>query len=391
MVAMGAALVLGAAACGSSGKSSGSGSSSSGKEILIGGIVAETGTAPYEGANEAISAYFNQLNAAGGINGYTVKYKGYDSTGSAQTNAALMSKLVGQHAAAVIVEDPQGAPGGYQVAERAGVPVIGGYAYPALYQSPTLYPVASFFAGSQTKVMFQVMHDEGVTKIALLTINVPVGVETVKAYTAQAGKYGLKIVSSGLYAPTQTDFTGYASKAVSAGAQAVFQIGGYTQGIAVAKALEQQNSSAKLVFAAGYNTSIARQVGSWGNGKVFSGTPLLTLPMRSKVQQALKTAGYSKVDASSGFVSLGWSDAEIATEGVRLLGSNTPKAANMVKALDSISGFKGTFTPSPLTYGSGPHTNPSQCVQIQEMENGVLGLYKGKPSVCFTGSVAPTS
>ncbi|MGF7234608.1 MAG: ABC transporter substrate-binding protein [Frankia sp.] len=95
---MGAALVLGVAACGNS---DGSKAGSSGKEIVIGGIIAETGTAPYEGANAAISAYFDQLNAKGGVNGHLIKYKGYDSAGNAQTNASLMTQLVGDHAAAV--------------------------------------------------------------------------------------------------------------------------------------------------------------------------------------------------------------------------------------------------------------------------------------------------
>ncbi|MGF7234609.1 MAG: ABC transporter substrate-binding protein [Frankia sp.] len=288
-------------------------------------------------------------------------------------------------------EDPQGAPGGYKIAEHAGVPVIGSYSYAEEYQNPTLYPIAAFFPTAQARVMFRVMKDEGVTKVAILAINVPVAAESAKRATAEASRLGLTVVSNARYAPTQTDFTAYVTKAIGAGAQAIQQIGGYTQGVAVAKALAQQGSNAKLIFASGYNASIASEIGSWGNGRVFSATPLLTLPERPGVVQALKQSGSSKVDASSNFVAVGWTDAEIATEGVRLLGSNAATAPNMINALNSISNFKGTYTASPLTYGSGVHASPSTCVQVQEMENGVLGVRKGTSPVCFAGSVAPTS
>lgn len=387
------ALLLAVAACSSSSSQGGSGSTASGsvsgKQVVIGGIIAETGVAPYEGTNEAVSAYFDQLNASGGINGYKIKYIGYDSAGSAQTNAALMTRLIGQGAVAVIDEDPQGAPGGFQVAQSSGTPVLGGYAYPQLYSTPTLFPVTSYAPGVQTAAYYAVLKSLGVSKIALLTINVPVGVDAADYYAKKAGAAGLTVVSNEVYAPTQTDFTGYVSKEMSAGAQVVIQIGGYVQGVAIAKAMQQQGSSAKLVIASGLNSSIATQVGSWGNGKVFTASPLLVLPERKDVASALAKYGFSSVDPASQFVALGWSDAQIAAQAVKLLGSKAPSAKAMLTALDSVSNFSGTYLGSPLTYGSGDHKDPSQCAQVLVMQNGAFAPYGGKSSICWTGSVAP--
>lgn len=401
MFAVGA-VALGAAACSSSSKtttpptttagsattSGTTGGSTPTKTIEIGGIIAETGTTPFTGTNEAISAYFKQVDAQGGINGYTIKYVSYDSAGSAQTNSALMTQLISQHAVAVIDEDEQGAPGGYAIAEQAGVPVIGNYSLPVQFQNPDLYPVAPYYQGALGKVMLQVMANENAKKIALLTINVPSAVNAEKIDATDASQFGLSVVTNDLYPPTTTDFTAYVSKVVSSGAQAVFVIGTIGNGEVVSKALQQQGSNAKVIFTE-YDAAIASHVGSWGNDKVFSTTPLATLPPRADVAAALKQYGYSSVDATSSFVAEGWTDAQIAAQGVKLLGSNSPSGANMVAALNSISNFKGTYTP-PITYGSGPHGNPSQCIQVQEMVNGVLGLYKGQPYECFTGSVAPS-
>jgi ABC-type branched-subunit amino acid transport system substrate-binding protein len=299
-----------------------------------------------------------------------------------------MTQLIGQHAVAVIDEDEQGAPGGYQIAEQSGVPVIGNYSLPVQFQNPDLYPVAPYYQGALGKVMLQIMHNEGVSKLSLMTINVPSAVNAEKIDAADASQFGLTIVQNDLYPPTTTDFTAYVSKAVSKGAQAVFVIGTIGNGTVVSKALQQQGSNAKVVYTE-YQNSIASQVGSWGNGKVFSTTPLETLPASPEVAAALKQYGFSSVDPTASAVAEGWTDAQIAAQGVKLLGSNTPTAASMVTALNSISNFKGTYTP-PLTYGSGAHADPSHCIQVQEMENGVLGLYKGQPYECFTGSVAPS-
>lgn len=358
--------------------------------MVIGGIIAETGSTPYEGTNEAISSYFDQLNAKGGVNGYKIKYISYDSAGSAQTNAALMTRLIGQGAVAVIDEDPQGAPSGLKLAQSKGIPVLGGFDQPGLYNSPTVYPVSSWAAGVQAKVYTTVLKEMGVSKLALLTINVPVGVSAAHPYVSDAAQSGLKVVSNEFYAPTQTDFTGYVSKEASAGAQAVVHIGGSVQGVAIARALQQQGTNAKLALSSGTSKALPGQVGTWGNGRVLAANPLLTLPVRPDVVAALKQSGNSKVDASSLYVALGWSNAEIAAEGIRLLGTNKPSPKAMITALNSISNFKGTYLGSPLTYGSGSHPDPSQCGQVQIMQNGAFVLYNGKSSVCWTGSVAPS-
>lgn len=392
LVAVGAVVAIGAAACSSSSKTTSGSSTTSGtrptKSITIGGIIAKTGTTPFTGTDEAISAYFKQANDNGGINGYKVNYVSYDSAGSAQNNSALMTQLISQGAVAVIDEDEQGAPGGYQIATAKGVPVVGNYSLPVQFQTPNLYPVAPYYQGALGKVMLQVMKNEGVNKLALLTINVPSAVNAEKIDAADASQYGLSVVTNDLYPPTTTDFTAYVSKLASAGAQAVFVIGTIGNGEVVSKALQQQGSNAKVVFTE-YDAAIAANVGSWGNGKVFSTTPLATLPPRSAVAAALQKYGYSSVDATSSFVAEGWTDAEIIGEAIKMLGSNSATPANMITALNSISNFKGTYTP-PITYGSGAHANPSQCIQVQEMENGVLGLYKNEPYQCFTGSAAPS-
>ena len=68
--------------------------------------------------------------------------------------------------------------------------------------------------------------------------------------------------------------------------------------------------------------------------------------------------------------------------------SNAPTAASMLTALQGISNWTGTFTP-PITYGPGNHTNPSNCIQVQEQLNGGFTIFNNERSVCWTGSIAP--
>jgi branched-chain amino acid transport system substrate-binding protein len=124
------------AACGSSGgSSSGSGGSSSGptaatggsKTITIGFLTDLTGVASsgFLTSKLGIDAFVNRVNAAGGVNGYKIKYVLADSTSTPTGALTAVQKLVQQDNVFAIVENSSDFYGAEAWALQQGVPVVG--------------------------------------------------------------------------------------------------------------------------------------------------------------------------------------------------------------------------------------------------------------------------
>jgi branched-chain amino acid transport system substrate-binding protein len=123
------------AACGSSGGSSSPGSSSPGpspaaggsKTITIGFVTDLTGVASsgFLTSKLGIDAYLNRVNAAGGVNGYKIKYILADDTSTPTGALTAVQKLVQQDNVFAIVENSSDFFGAEQYALAQGIPVVG--------------------------------------------------------------------------------------------------------------------------------------------------------------------------------------------------------------------------------------------------------------------------
>jgi branched-chain amino acid transport system substrate-binding protein len=128
------ALCTALAACSSSGSGSGSGSGSksstgpsTSKTITIGFVTDLSGSASsgFLTSKLGIDAYLNQINAAGGVNGYKIKYILADTTSTPTGALTAVQKLVQQDNVFAIVEDSSDFFGAEPYALSQGIPVVG--------------------------------------------------------------------------------------------------------------------------------------------------------------------------------------------------------------------------------------------------------------------------
>lgn len=101
LVAAGALLVAG---CSSSSGGDTSGSASGDKaDIVVGSVNTISGPATFPEASQAAKAYFDKVNADGGVNGHQIKYTALDDKGDPATAQSSARQLVGEDNAVALV------------------------------------------------------------------------------------------------------------------------------------------------------------------------------------------------------------------------------------------------------------------------------------------------
>jgi branched-chain amino acid transport system substrate-binding protein len=164
------------AACGSSGGSSSGSSAGTGgsKTITIGFVTDLTGVASsgFLTSKQGIDAYLNRINAAGGVNGYKIKYVLGDTTSTPTGALTAVQKLVQQNNVFAIVENSSDFYGAEPWALQQGVPVVGSAIDGPYWADPkdtNLFAAAGVTNENYENVADgQFMKSQGVTKCASL-------------------------------------------------------------------------------------------------------------------------------------------------------------------------------------------------------------------------------
>jgi ABC-type branched-subunit amino acid transport system substrate-binding protein len=117
-----------------------------GDKITVGGIFDMTGAVDSSVERDTVKAYFQKVNAAGGINGRRLEMvdcdSRYDSTAATQcSNQMISSKVL----AIVGWTAPKGENDQVSRLTQAGIPIIGGLGTPDEFSSPLSYPVSTPF------------------------------------------------------------------------------------------------------------------------------------------------------------------------------------------------------------------------------------------------------
>jgi ABC-type branched-subunit amino acid transport system substrate-binding protein len=267
--------------------------------------------------------------------------------------------------------------------------LVGSNAQPVIYHNPDVFPNTSDVANFAGLMAAKVFKGRAVTKVAIITLNVPEAIDTAVGDAKYVRAGGMKIVSNIVFPVTQTDFTSYASKIVSSGANAVMPVCTDGEAITLLAALRQQGWAGKLYLFASLETGLATATGSFGNGRVIAPNGLLVLPPNKSMLAVMKKySNLTATEAATEKVVEGWTDAEIVAHAITLLGRSSPTAAHIKAALQSFKNWSGTFTP-PITYGRGAHLDPAHCGQMVGQVKGTFVPYNNDRTVCWQGSVAP--
>lgn len=327
------------------------------REVLVGQFAALSGPASQLGLRmqAGIKAYFTAVNAAGGINGRSLKLvsrdDGYEPTRAAEAVKALIREdkvfaLIGS------VGTPTGLAAAPILSEEK-VPLVGMFTGAQALREPfnrqIFHVRASYF--DETERIVQHLTTLGVKKIAVFYQNDAYGKAGLEGVERALAKRQLKPAATATVERNTIDVTKALDSIIAAQPEAVVQIGAYK---AVAAFIKQ--ARAKGYGGQFFNVSfvgskaLADELGDVGQGVVISQVvPFPYTPASAIVreyQQHMLAAGDKEFDFSS---MEGYLTARVFAEGLRKAGRN-PTRDSLIAGLESIrdldmGGFTISFSP----------------------------------------------
>jgi branched-chain amino acid transport system substrate-binding protein len=159
-----------ASTSGSTGTTASAAATPTGSPILIGNIGSYTGANDENGAGAGavVQAWTEWVNANGGLNGHPVKLVVKDDAGSPSQALQDANQLVADHVIAIVGEDSIIPTAWTKVADKAGIPLIGGIpSDPFNFTDTNAFPIG---VGAVTQLAgeFAYMKQAGLKKFAML-------------------------------------------------------------------------------------------------------------------------------------------------------------------------------------------------------------------------------
>ncbi|HEY2702771.1 MAG TPA: ABC transporter substrate-binding protein [Candidatus Dormibacteraeota bacterium] len=353
----------------------------SGGVITVGGIFDETGPLDATVQRDTVRAYFNQVNATGGVNGYRFRLVDCDSAFDPTRGHQCSERLVGSGVLAMVgwlSASSEQAETAYLASQ--GVPVVGGLGVPAEFESPLSFPVSPNLLGPTVEGLAAHAVDLGIHAPAVVVINSPFTGPVAQRITDSLHRHGIHEKSVDLADATKPDYTDLAVKIRLEGADSIiagldpFSYARFFQ------ALDRQNFHPTFLGFGMDKKSAEKQYGPAAYN-AESVTPFIepdehmSLPAMSEYYGAVQRYYPAQVDALDVFSEGTWVAAKLFVEAVRRLGTTPPTSRSLVDSLDHITRWDNGLT-VPLTFTPGPH-DPNHCVQWIRNQQGTWHTYSG--------------
>jgi ABC-type branched-subunit amino acid transport system substrate-binding protein len=327
--------------------------------ILVGQSAAFSGPAAELGneMKKGILAYFNAVNASGGINGRRLVLKSVDDGYEATRAAENTKKLIdgdGVFALLGYVGTPT-SEAAKPIFTEARVPFVGAFTGAELLRNPVNRYVfnvrASYFA--ETDAIVNLLARLGLTRIAVFYQNDSYGKAGLAGVTRAMEKRDLKITATGTVERNSVDVAA-AVKAIAPGdPQAVIMISAYKSVGAFVKEMKKANSNPQFMNVSFVGSkALAAELGDAGRGVGIS--QVVPFPWNAGmpvVKDYQKHVTALAADSDFNFGSLeGYLAARVFVEGLRRAGPQ-PTRESFVAAMESlrdydVGGFQVTYTPT---------------------------------------------
>jgi ABC-type branched-subunit amino acid transport system substrate-binding protein len=340
LAVLAAVAVLGSslAACGETGRSdaSGSSSASSGGDVTIGLIVpTDTPSTNQPGAVGGAKAAVAAVNAEGGINGHKVGVLYCNDKGDPNESTKCARQMVSKKVVAVIggsaLNDKLIAP----ILGKSGIPMVGWDAY-FTYGAPNayLYSGGSFFS-NQWSTAYAI---HAGLKLSLVWSDNATGAGLRTILEGVAKQAGGKFVNEVAVPPTASDFGAYVAAAQKNGANAVMVFLGLQQGAQFIQGAEAAKAPFQAYFKSSVDPSLMKEIGS-ATDRLYSAS---SFPPASSD----KLAGFRKEMSAENDRGDEFADPDHENESAistwlavhtitKLLAKSDVSAAALVKVLDS--------------------------------------------------------
>jgi branched-chain amino acid transport system substrate-binding protein len=354
---------------------------SSGKVITLGLTGPQSGPLAVAGSiGFGALAYFSQLNAQGGVNGYTFKLiridDQYDPT---QTVTAV--RTLWQTDKVFALFEPYGSDevaAIEQYVNQNNIPVIFPYAantemFPASDPAPAnAFGINASYSGQVSALVKYATTVLGAKSIAILHTTDDLGMSGVAPAESAAKADGASIVANIGYSPTETNFAPYGQRLASSKADAVivWAIPGAAQILTAARNSGWQGDiMLNDAFRGGYfETALAAVPGAAGKTYLLAGEDLVTQPGLTNFAATIKK-DYPSADTTQALT--GWGAAALLAHAVDIATkSGTPLTwTTLAKAFESIQNYSGQGL-QDVSFSATNHVGVNSA-QMLEFEGGV--------------------
>ena len=359
-----------------------SGGSSPGKggTITVGGIYDETGPIDATVERDTVRAYFNMINAQGGVNGHKFQLIDCDSKYDPSSAHQCAQKLISQGVMAIVGWlSLSGEQSETPYLTNQGVPIVGGLGVPSEFQSPLSYPTTPSLVTDGTALGTHA-GQIGLKKPGVIFLNANFIAPVEQSFLAAMRKQGISPVDVETVDATKADYTDIVLKFQTGGAQSVAAFVDPFSYARLFQAMERQNWHVPVLGGGLDKASANRQYdsGCGASCAVYgadSATPVLefadhsTTPAIAQYLNAVRTYYPNQYGALDAYTTYQWLAAEVFVQAVRSLGNNDVTRQSLVSALNGIRNLDDGGITAPITYGTGDH-DPLKCLQWLHNYNG---------------------
>jgi branched-chain amino acid transport system substrate-binding protein len=353
----------------------------SGGVITVGGIFDETGPLDATVQRDTVRSLFDQVNTAGGVNGYRLRLVDCDSAFDPTRGHQCSERLAGSGVLAMVgwlSASSEQAETAYLASK--GVPVIGGLGVPSEFESPLSFPVAPDLLGPTVDGLASHAAELGIKAPAVVVINTPFTAPAAQRIADSLHRHGIHEKSIDFADATKPDYTDLAVKIRLEGADSIiagldpFSYARFFQ------ALDRQNFH-PLFMGIGLDKKSAEKQYGTAVYSAESVTPFIepdehmSLPAMAEYYGAVQHYYPSQVDALDVYTEETWVAAKLFVDAVRRLGSTPPTPRSLVDSLNHITRWDNGLT-EPLSFAPGPH-DPNHCLQWIRNQQGTWHTYSG--------------
>jgi branched-chain amino acid transport system substrate-binding protein len=376
--------VLVASACSSgalSSHDSQSGQGVSAKAIEIGTVLPLTGGAATaaQGVQAGMRAAIGEVNAAGGVNGRTLKLTVLDDNFDAATHVADFKRLTSQDKVFAVLT-PAGTanlPGDWPIAKSTGIPVFAPY----LPDDPGLPSVFSLGTShkNQAEILAKYLSEHGVKTVAFIGQQNSLGTSMLAGLKEESAKLGMKVTSTQYVQPTSADLSAAVLNVKATDPQAVLLGTDNTQSTLILKQAQQlqwhptfAGDSSTAGTNGGATTTPAGASANGLIGSYFAESPSDTTNAGVAAWQEAETkyAPGAVTEANSSFALQAYAFAKVFIDILQQMGQ-TLTWSNFEKVTEGLKSYDVEGLIPPVTFGPlpGGHVGTA-AAKVAKFENG---------------------
>jgi branched-chain amino acid transport system substrate-binding protein len=313
----------------------------------IGLVSSQTGPGSFIGDPFAKAAKLavDQANAAGGIDGKTIRLIAYDSEASADKTLTFVKKLIYDDKVSVILGPD------FSGTVRASLPLIEEARIPALYDTPIIEPQPNSFhftpwpsEEAGYRVALKSLRGRGVKTLGVIATTDLSGESGLGWIEKLRAEYGIAIVASERMDMADKDVTAQLTKLKVARPDAVFSVGSGAIVAVVAKAYVRLGFTKPLMISTGAVSGAFPQLlkGIEPDTLIFATYDILVAgalpdsdPSKKPIAEFLKAYKEKYGQDGDQYGGAGWDLAHIAIDAMRKVGSDPVKIRDEIQRVQN--------------------------------------------------------